>query len=124
MWPRVIGTAFNNARPSVVLPEPDSPTRPKNDPRGMLSETPSTARTTDFGVSSPINAPPTGVAAALTIVLEQDVTGGHTVTWPGSLLWAGGAAPTLSSAGGSVDVVVAVRLADLWLGGVYGGGFA
>jgi hypothetical protein len=71
-----------------------------------------------------INAPPTGVAAALTIVLEQDVTGGHTVTWPGSLLWAGGAAPTLSSAGGSVDVVVAVRLADLWLGGVYGVGFA
>ncbi len=33
------------ARPMVVLPDPDSPTRPSVSPRSIVNETPSTART-------------------------------------------------------------------------------
>lgn len=39
------------------------------------------------------------------LVLTQDSTGSRTVTWPASVLWAGGAAPTLSAAAGAVDVI-------------------
>lgn len=37
--------------------------------------------------------------------LIQDGTGGRTVTFPGTVLWAGGVAPTLSTAGGAIDIV-------------------
>lgn len=43
-----------------------------------------------------------------TLVLKQDGTGGHTVTWPGTIKWPAGAAPTLSTAGNSIDVVTLV----------------
>lgn len=39
----MIGAAFNKARPSVVLPDPDSPTRSKNEPFSIWIDTLSTA---------------------------------------------------------------------------------
>src|SRR5918995_2262414 len=39
---------FTIARPTVVLPQPDSPTRPMVSPRPRESDTPSTARTSAF----------------------------------------------------------------------------
>lgn len=41
----------------------------------------------------------------LTLELIQDGTGSRTVTWPASVTWAAGTAPTLSTAASSVDVV-------------------
>ena len=38
------------------------------------------------------------------IILQQDATGGRTVTWWAGILWAGGSAPTLSGTGGKRDV--------------------
>jgi len=38
------------------------------------------------------------------LLLAQDATGGRAVTWPGTVKWPGGAAPTLSG-GGKVDVI-------------------
>ena len=38
-----------------------------------------------------------------TIVLTQDATGSRTASWGSQFLWAGGAAPTLSTAAGAVD---------------------
>lgn len=35
----------------------------------------------------------------------QDATGSRTVTWPGTVKWPGGTAPTLSTAANSVDIV-------------------
>ena len=46
-----------------------------------------------------------GGAASLTLKLIQDATGSRTVTWPAGVLWAGGAAPTLSTAAASVDII-------------------
>lgn len=39
------------------------------------------------------------------IVLQQDATGGRTVTWPSNVRWRGGTAPTLTSVANGVDAV-------------------
>lgn len=44
-------------------------------------------------------------AASLTLKLIQGGAGSFVVTWPAAVLWAGGAAPTLSTAPGAVDIV-------------------
>lgn len=47
-----------------------------------------------------------GYACSWTLVLTQDGTGGRTVTWPASVKWAGGTAPTLSTGAFYVDLFV------------------
>ncbi len=42
----------------------------------------------------------------VTLKVEQDVTGSRLVTWPANVKWAGGAAPTLTTAGNAIDIVV------------------
>lgn len=42
---------------------------------------------------------------AITLVLIQDGTGSRTVTWPASVDWPGGTAPTLTTTAGAVDVI-------------------
>lgn len=37
--------------------------------------------------------------------LVQDATGSRTVTWPATVKWAGGSAPTLSTAANAVDII-------------------
>lgn len=51
------------------------------------------------------NAPASGTNLALTLYLIQDGTGGRTVTWPGSVKWPGGVAPTLTTTAGKIDVI-------------------
>lgn len=51
------------------------------------------------------NAASGDYSTGLTLVLTQDGTGSRTVTWPASVAWQGGAAPTLSSAASAVDVI-------------------
>jgi hypothetical protein len=47
-----------------------------------------------------------GEPAAMVLELTQDGTGGRLVTWPGSVVWPGGTAPTLSTAGGATDILL------------------
>jgi hypothetical protein len=49
-----------------------------------------------------------GVACYMTILLRQDGTGSKMVTWPGSVEWVGGSAPTLQTAADAWDLVVLV----------------
>lgn len=51
------------------------------------------------------NPPSSGTPGWVTLILVQDATGSRTVTWPGSVVWIGGVAPVLQTAGGSVDVI-------------------
>lgn len=51
------------------------------------------------------NPAASGLSSAMTIVITQDSTGTRTITWPGSVKWQAGAAPTLSTAAAAVDVV-------------------
>lgn len=68
----------------------------------------------------------TGELTALVLVLTQDGTGSRTVTWPASVKWAGGSAPTLSTAAAKVDRV-ALETYDggtTWYGDLIGLGYA
>lgn len=48
-------------------------------------------------------APPAGARVMLRVI--QDGTGSRTVTWPSTVRWLGGSAPTLSTTAGDVDIV-------------------
>lgn len=50
------------------------------------------------------------------LILNQDATGGRTVTWPGSVLWTGGVAPTLSSSGSSTNLMSFIYDGGRYLG--------
>jgi hypothetical protein len=47
---------------------------------------------------------PDGVARLL-FELDQDGTGSRTVTWPASVKWPGGVAPTLTTTASAVDII-------------------
>lgn len=49
------------------------------------------------------------------LILQQDATGGRTVTWWSGILWAGGSAPTLTAGANKRDVFSFIRLSS----GVY-----
>jgi hypothetical protein len=51
------------------------------------------------------NPPATGTAFGFTLKVVQDSTA-RTITWPASVDWAGGEAPTISAGSGEVDVFV------------------
>lgn len=43
--------------------------------------------------------------AKLTLIIRQDAMGSRTITWPGSVDWPGGSAPTLSTGANDVDIL-------------------
>ncbi|MFC1729750.1 hypothetical protein ACFL6I_05380 [candidate division KSB1 bacterium] len=43
------------------------------------------------------NPPTSGTGGTITLILKQDGTGSRTATWPASVKWAGGTAPTLTT---------------------------
>lgn len=65
-----------------------------------------------------------GVACSFTLLLRQDGTGGWTTTWPGSVVWAGGTAPTLDETASTVAVLTFFTLdgGTVWYGFPTGGG--
>lgn len=66
-----------------------------------------------------------GKACSFSLILRQDATGGHAVTWPASVDWPGGSAPTISTAANAVDVFsfLTVDGGTTWLGFVGGQAF-
>src|SRR3989344_1445791 len=50
------------------------------------------------------NPTASGTTTYFTLLLKQD-GGSRTATWPSSVIWSGGSAPTLSTAGGGYDIV-------------------
>lgn len=55
-----------------------------------------------------------------TLLQRQDGAGSRTVTWPSTVRWAGGTAPTLTATAGRTDVVAFVSDGTYWLGFVGG----
>lgn len=72
------------------------------------------------------NPPASGTSGSFTLILRQDATGSRTVTWPTSVDWAGGTAPTISSAASSVDVYTFLTVdgGTTWFGFTAGQAFA
>lgn len=48
--------------------------------------------------------PDSSYTSTVTLRVIQDGTGGRTVTWPASIIWAGGTAPTVTSTANAIDV--------------------
>lgn len=67
-----------------------------------------------------------GRACAFTVVLIQDATGSRLVTWPGSVIWPSGIAPTLTTTAAKVDVFsfLSVDGGTKWYGFQSGANFA
>jgi len=68
---------------------------------GNIHEVTLTGNTT-FTFDNPVAS---GKASNLTITLSQDSHGSHTTTWPSSIKWVGGTAPTLTTTASAVDVL-------------------
>ena len=60
------------------------------------------------------NPPASGKAGSLTIILTNG--GSQTVNWPGSVDWAGGSAPTLTTSGVAVLTFTTVDGGTIWYG--------
>lgn len=67
-----------------------------------------------------------GKACSFAIYLKQNATGNRAVTWPASAKWAGGTAPTISTAANAVDIVVfeSIDGGTNWYGSLVGNAFA
>lgn len=52
------------------------------------------------------NPSATGKACSFTLYLRQDATGSRTVTWPASVKWPGGTAPTLTTTASRTDLLM------------------
>ena len=64
---------------------------------------------------------PTATAGAQgTLLITQDATGSRTVTWPSSIRWASGTAPTLTATAAKTDVISFLAVGNYWLGFVGG----
>lgn len=65
-----------------------------------------------------------GSESSILVILRQDGSGNRTVTWPGSVVWASGSAPTLSTTGGTADFILleTVNGGTTWYGFPTGGG--
>ncbi len=72
------------------------------------------------------NPPASGKAGSFTLILKQDATGGRTVTWPASVKWAGGTAPTLSTDANAVDILtfITTDAGTTWYGMLAGEDFS
>ena len=49
--------------------------------------------------------PASGTAGSFTLIARQDGTGSRIITWPVSVKWAGGTAPTLTTTASAVDIL-------------------
>ena len=72
------------------------------------------------------NPPASGTSGTFTLFLNQDGTGSRTATWPASVKWAGGAAPTLTTTASRTDILVftTIDAGTIWYGAVSGQDFS
>lgn len=65
-----------------------------------------------------------GKACSFGLYISQDVTGGHTVTWPAGVKWSGGP-PSLSTAASAVDILVfeTINGGGVWFASLVGTNF-
>jgi hypothetical protein len=64
--------------------------------------------------------PAAAAGGQFTLILAQDATGSRVPTWPATVRWAGGTAPTLTTAASRTDVLTFLSDGTYWLGFVGG----
>lgn len=60
-----------------------------------------TANLTTLTISNP---PASGTVGMMMLYISQDATGSRTLTWPASVIWAGGTAPTVTTTASRTDI--------------------
>lgn len=102
-----------------TAPESSSGTLTLDIENGNVFEVELDENVTTLTISNP---PASGKAGAFTLILKQDATGSRTVTWPGSVKWAGGTAPTLTTDANAIDILtfVTTDAGTTWYGFVGG----
>jgi hypothetical protein len=72
------------------------------------------------------NPPASGTSGTFALFLNQDAVGSRTVTWPASVKWAGGTAPTLTTTASRTDILVftTIDAGTIWYGAVSGQDFS
>lgn len=70
------------------------------------------------------NAPASGRALGITVVFTADGSL-RTITWPGSVVWAGGSAPTMTSTNNKRDIITLITYdaGTTWFGVIVGQSF-
>ena len=64
---------------------------------------------------------PTATAGRqFTLIINQDATGSRTITWPSTVRWAAGTAPTITATASKTDIISFVAEGTYWLGFVGG----
>jgi hypothetical protein len=64
---------------------------------------------------------PTAVPGqSFTLVIRQGGSGSYTITWPTTVKWDGGVAPTLTTTVGAVDILGFFCVGTIWFGFVSG----
>lgn len=64
---------------------------------------------------------PTATAGRqFTLLLKQDATAGRVITWPSSVRWAAGIAPTITATAEKTDVISFIADGTYWLGFISG----
>jgi len=67
-----------------------------------------TENVTTFNLDNPANG------QTINVLFTQDGTGNRTIVWPASFKWPGGVAGILSTAGNSIDLLVATYIGTTW----------
>ncbi len=67
-----------------------------------------------------------GAACSFGLYVSQDATGSRTITWPASVKWSGGTAPTLTTTGSALDILVfeTINGGTTWYGSLVGTNFS
>lgn len=86
---------------------------------GNAFEVSLTGNVTTLTISNP---PTSGTLGKFVLILTQDATGSRTVTWPASVKWEGGTAPTLTTTASRSDILVFITTdaGTTWYGNVIG----
>lgn len=68
------------------------------------------------------NPPAAGTLGSFVLILKQDATGGRTATWPATVAWPAGTAPTLTTDASKLDVFSFATLdgGETWFGSIMG----
>ena len=71
------------------------------------------------------NSPAVGIAGSCTLFLKQDQRGGRKLSWPGSIRWSGGKAPSISTGPNALDIFAFMTTngGAIWYGVCGGQGF-
>lgn len=93
---------FKDCADAVATPASSSGVLNLNFENGNVFEISMNENITTVNISNP---PAAGRAGKFTLILKQDTTGGRSISWPASIKWAGGVAPTLTTTANKINIL-------------------